>query len=65
MGGTCTQLSTLCFSARNHDLEELSLPTGYRVFSSLDPEQGILQVPPVQSKRQGNISFKPQLWLVT
>lgn len=26
MGGTCTQLSTLCFSARSHDLEELSLP---------------------------------------
>lgn len=65
MVGTCTRLSTLCFSTRNYDLEEPSLPTEYHVFSSLDPGRATLQVPPVQTKRQGNISSKPQLWLIT
>ena len=61
-GGTCTRPSTLSFSIRNYDLDESSLPRGYHVFSSPDPERGILQVSPVQTrgkhKRQGNVSFK-------
>ncbi|NIG61596.1 not available [Pontoporia blainvillei] len=61
-GGACTLPPTLSFSVRNYDLDESSLPRGYHVFSSPDPERGILPVSPAQTrgkhKRQGNVSCR-------